>query len=116
VTGTVYIADTLNSRVFEVAPGGTQTTVGSGLSFPDGVTVDLAGDVFIADTDNNRVVEVPAGGGRPSSPSSTSSRRSTTRGGGTPPCRCAHRWPSKPPTGLRSPTTAAKRHEQAPVA
>ena len=45
------------------AGGGAQTTVGSGLNFPDGVAVDGAGDVFIADTDNSRVVEVPAGGG-----------------------------------------------------
>ena len=42
---------------------GVQTTVGSGLSNPQGVAVDGAGDVFIADTGNNRVVEVPAGGG-----------------------------------------------------
>ena len=31
-------------------PDGTQTTVGSGLDFPDGVAVDGSGDVFIADT------------------------------------------------------------------
>ncbi len=37
--------------------------------------------------------------GGPNSPSSTSSRSSTTRDGATPPCTCAHRWPSKPPTG-----------------
>ena len=37
---------------------GVQTTVGSGLSNPQGVAVDGAGDVFIADGGNNRVVEV----------------------------------------------------------
>jgi len=42
---------------------GTQTTVGSGLSYPYGAAVDAAGDVFIADYNNSRVVEVPAGGG-----------------------------------------------------
>src|ERR1035441_4374848 len=42
---------------------GAQTTVGSGLSFPNSVAVDGAGNVFIADPGNNRVVEVPAGGG-----------------------------------------------------
>jgi sugar lactone lactonase YvrE len=42
---------------------GAQTTVGSGLSYPEGAAVDAAGDVFIADKANNRVVEVPAGGG-----------------------------------------------------
>ncbi|MGI8751555.1 MAG: Ig-like domain repeat protein [Acidimicrobiales bacterium] len=62
--GTVFIADTNNSRVVEVPPGGgTQTTVGTGLNNPIGVAVDAAGDVFIADTNNNRVVEVHAGGG-----------------------------------------------------
>ena len=40
--------------------------------------------------------------------------RSTTHGGGTPPCRCAHRWPSKPPTG--PPPSKARRRERAPVA
>ena len=40
---------------------GVQTTVGSGLSNPDGVAVDAAGDLFIADSFNSRVVEVPAG-------------------------------------------------------
>jgi hypothetical protein len=62
--GTVYIADSGNNQVVEVpAGGGPQTTVGTGLSDPDGVAVDGAGDVFIADTVNERVVEVPAGGG-----------------------------------------------------
>jgi hypothetical protein len=57
--GDVFIADYDNSRVVEVpAGGGPQTTVGSGLNFPIGVTVDGAGDVFIADTYNNQVVEV----------------------------------------------------------
>jgi len=47
----------------EVTPGGTQTTVGSGLNTPYGVAVDGVGDVFIADSKNNRVVKVPAAGG-----------------------------------------------------
>jgi 6-phosphogluconolactonase (cycloisomerase 2 family) len=42
---------------------GTQTTVGSGLIYPQAVAVDAAGDVFIVDQSNNRVLEVPAGGG-----------------------------------------------------
>ena len=33
----------------------------TGLSGPNGLTVDAAGDVFVADTYNNRVVELPAG-------------------------------------------------------
>jgi hypothetical protein len=59
--GDVFIADLGNGRVVEVKADGTQTTVGSGLSTPDGVAVDAAGDVFIADAFNNRVVEVSAG-------------------------------------------------------
>ena len=63
--GDVFIADTFNNRVVEVAAGsGAQTTVpASGLSGPAGVAVDGAGDVFIADSQNNRVVEVTAGSG-----------------------------------------------------
>jgi hypothetical protein len=56
--GDVFIADSGNNRVIEITPSGTQTTIGSGLSDPDGVATDAAGDVFIADTGNNRVVEV----------------------------------------------------------
>jgi hypothetical protein len=59
-SGHVYIADTFNNRVVDVAPDGSQTTVGSGLDHPEGVAVDGAGNVFIADTGNGRVVEVHA--------------------------------------------------------
>jgi hypothetical protein len=59
--GDVFIADYFHGRVVEVAPDGTQTTVGSGLTTPQGVAVDSAGDVFIAETNNGRVVEVTAG-------------------------------------------------------
>ena len=61
-SGDVFIADMGNNRVVEVKANGTQTTVGSGLYFPEGVAVDGSGDVFIADTGNNRVVEVKADG------------------------------------------------------
>src|ERR1700683_748258 len=62
--GDVLIAEAGNNQVLDVpAGGGAQTTVGSGLSDPQGVAVDTKGDVFISDTANNRVVEVPAGGG-----------------------------------------------------
>jgi len=63
--GDVFIADTGNRRAVEVPAGcassSCQTTVGSGLIYPDGVAVDGAGDLFIADSGNNLVVEVPAG-------------------------------------------------------
>jgi hypothetical protein len=58
--GDVFIADTLNQRVVKAAANGTQTTVGTGLEYPQGLAVDGAGDLFIADNDLNEVVEVPA--------------------------------------------------------
>jgi hypothetical protein len=63
--GTVFIADAGIHQVVEVpAGGGPQSTVGSGVSYPFGVTVDAKGDVFIADIVNGgQVLEVPAGGG-----------------------------------------------------
>ncbi len=61
--GDLFIADTNNSRVVEVTPGGVQTTVpASGLNSPYGVAVDGAGDLFIADTFNSRVVELTPSG------------------------------------------------------
>ena len=59
--GDVFIADTGNQRVVEVAANGTQHTVGVGLNYPQGLAVDGAGDLFIADNNLNEVVEVPAG-------------------------------------------------------
>jgi hypothetical protein len=61
--GNIFIADTGNTRVVEIPTGGgTQITVGSGLSSPTGVAVDGAGDVFVADSNHNRVVKVKAAG------------------------------------------------------
>jgi hypothetical protein len=59
--GDLLIADYFSGRVVEVAPDGTQTTVASGLTTPQGVAVDSAGDVFIAETNNGQVVKVDAG-------------------------------------------------------
>ena len=60
--GDVFIADSGNNRVVEVTPSGIETTIGSGLAFPEGVAVDGSGDVFIADSGNNQVVEVTPSG------------------------------------------------------
>jgi trimeric autotransporter adhesin len=76
--GNLYIADTGNSRIRKVTPGGIITTaagngsVGSSgdggqatsaqLSSPNAVAVDSAGNVYIDDTGNNRIRKVtPAG-------------------------------------------------------
>jgi len=61
-SGNVYVADTNNSRVEEVTPGGVQTTIGSGFNKETGVAVDSSGNVYLADTDNNRIEEVTPGG------------------------------------------------------
>jgi sugar lactone lactonase YvrE len=67
--GSLYVADSDNSRVLKVpVAGGSASVVSTGaypLSTPKAVAVDGAGDLFIADSDNRRVVEVPADGGAP---------------------------------------------------
>jgi sugar lactone lactonase YvrE len=76
--GNVFIADTLNHRVRQVAPDGTLTTLagngvadfagdggpatGGALNFPAGLAVDGDGNVFIADTGNHRVRKVALDG------------------------------------------------------
>ena len=78
--GDLFIADSSNNVVREVAAGTriVTTVAGNGmaghtgdsgpatsaeLSGPSGVAADAAGDLFIADTNNNVVREVPAGTG-----------------------------------------------------
>jgi len=75
--GNVYIADTLNSRVRELAPGGNifnlagngnASYFGDGgpayrgsINHPEGVAIDSAGNVYIADTVDNVVRKVSRG-------------------------------------------------------
>ena len=59
--GDVFIADTGNQRVVEVAANGAMTTVGTGWMQPQGMAVDGAGNLYVADNTLNEVVEVPAG-------------------------------------------------------
>ncbi len=60
--GDVFIADYANNRVVKVSAGGTQTTIGAGLTKPGGVAVDAAGDVFVVEPVVGRVSELPTGG------------------------------------------------------
>ena len=77
-TGALYIADTSNARIQEVAPGTTtvSTVAGNGhsgyggdggpatsamLNSPTGVAVNSLGDLFISDTLNNRIRQVHGG-------------------------------------------------------
>ena len=58
----IYIADLGNSRVVEVAPDGTQTTIAAGLVNPHGVAVDTDGNVYIAEAGTSQVVKVAPDG------------------------------------------------------
>jgi uncharacterized protein (TIGR03437 family) len=76
--GNLYIADTENSRIRKVSPGGIITTVAGGgsilylgdggpatsasLAHPEGVAVDSAGNLYIADWLNNRIRKVSSWG------------------------------------------------------
>jgi len=74
--GTIYVADTNNSRIRKITPAGVVTTLagasscafadgtGTGASFclPAGVDVDSAGTIYVADTNNSRIRKItPAG-------------------------------------------------------
>jgi hypothetical protein len=75
--GNVYVADTNNSTIRKIAPGGVVTTLAgaagiagasdgtgasAGFRYPGGIASDGAGNVYVADTYNNTVRKVtPAG-------------------------------------------------------
>ena len=85
--GSLYIADSSNSRIRKVSNGVITTVAGNGtpgfsgdsgpatsaqLAYPQGVAVDSAGNLYIADTDNycirkvaNGVITTVAGNGTP---------------------------------------------------
>ena len=48
-------------QVVKVAANGTQTIVGSGLEYPQGLAVDGAGNLYIADNNRNEVYKVTPG-------------------------------------------------------
>jgi sugar lactone lactonase YvrE len=76
-SGNVYVADTGNQIIREIAPGGTVTTLagsmgvtgssnGTGAAaqffYPGGVAVDGSGNVYVADTGNGTIREIAPGG------------------------------------------------------
>ncbi len=76
LSGNVYVADSANSAIRKITPGGDVTTLAGGpdqgyvdgpgatakFNYPQGVAVDSAGFVYVADADNNRIRKItPAG-------------------------------------------------------
>jgi NHL repeat len=62
VIATAYVYGTGLGPQVTFAPG-TQSTLGSGFSFPIGVAVDGSGNVFVADSNNGAVKEILVAGG-----------------------------------------------------
>jgi RHS repeat-associated protein len=69
--GSVYVADTNNSRIRKISSNGTITTFADGYSLPKSVIVDKAGNVYFTDTlkvylaEANGSVKVVAGNNGP---------------------------------------------------
>lgn len=61
-SGAVYVADTYNHKIKKIAGGSVSTLVGSGLSYPEGVTV-YGSTLYISDTGNNAIKKVSTSGG-----------------------------------------------------
>ncbi|MDQ6961736.1 MAG: DUF5011 domain-containing protein, partial [Mariprofundaceae bacterium] len=62
-SGTLYVADTNNSRIRKISTSGVVTTI-TGNSFvrPNGITVDASGTLYVADTDNHRIRKISTSG------------------------------------------------------
>jgi DNA-binding beta-propeller fold protein YncE len=64
-SGSIYVSDTNNDRIQELAPDGSVLATlgihGSGtgqFKGPSGITVDRFGNVYVADTGNHRVQKI----------------------------------------------------------
>ncbi|MFC9549767.1 serine/threonine-protein kinase PknD [Rhodococcus sp. NPDC056960] len=65
--GNVFVADSSNNRILELAKGASTQTVlpFSGLDDPLAVSVNARGNVYVADTGNNRILELVSGSSTP---------------------------------------------------
>lgn len=63
--GKVYVAVGNLDHLLVYTPGSASapTSLGSGFSQPNDVSIDVHGNIYVADTLNNRVVKLAAGGG-----------------------------------------------------
>jgi sugar lactone lactonase YvrE len=84
-SGNIFVADTYNRAVREIAPGGSVSTLnGSQCRFyyPQGIAVDASGAIYVADGDNQAVmaggaVSAPPGGTTVASQSVTSGQNAS---------------------------------------
>ena len=74
--GNVYVADTNNSKIRKITPGGAVTTLAgsgssgsvdgtgaaAGFSYPWGVAVDNSGNVYVADSNNHKIRKITSAG------------------------------------------------------
>jgi serine/threonine protein kinase, bacterial len=65
--GDIYVTDSGNNRVLELAAGSTSQTVApfAGLNHPEGIAVGDAGDLDVTEPADNRVLELTAGSTSP---------------------------------------------------
>ena len=64
INSNVYVADSGNNAIRQIAPGGVVTTLTNGglFNFPEGVAVDGVGNVYVANTGANTILGINAGG------------------------------------------------------
>src|SRR5215469_820463 len=63
----LFVSDYSGGNVFKITPGGVQSTVASGMSYPTGLAFDSAGDLCFGNSDNNNgengnITEIAANG------------------------------------------------------
>jgi sugar lactone lactonase YvrE len=60
--GTIYIADSGNSRIVKIPKSGPTVSITKDFSYPLNVAVDVAGNIFISDSDRKKTLELPVDG------------------------------------------------------
>jgi glucose/arabinose dehydrogenase len=53
----LFVTDTSDECIYEITPGGVQSTFASGLDDPEGLAFNSAGDLFEADADSGNIYE-----------------------------------------------------------